>query len=191
MNSIQNLSPRLLAYLQSWHATSTAKQVAKGVEVDLPFQDFLNLFEPKQLDSLQRAIDADRIRYQMDKENAFAFVLTWTSYAACTGNKFNKDTATVCSRQKSKAINTPQAGDKLRASHKQAISAKLTGVPKDEDHRKAIGDGNRGKPKAAWTDERRQDRRNQIAAKKAEEAQTRKAAEDAAWSRLQASRGDA
>jgi len=191
MTDIQNLSQRLTAYLQSWHTTATNKQIAAGVEVDLPFQDFVDLFAPEQLDSLQRAIDANRIRYQMRDTNPFAFVLTWKSYAACSTGKLSKDTATVCSRQKSAQINLPQAGDKLRDGHKQAISEALTGLTKSDEHKKAIGEANKGKAKEPWTDERKQARRAQLAAKKAAQTQQRRAAETAAWERLQASRGDA
>lgn len=189
MNSILNISPRLLAYLQAWHSTSTQKQIDAGMDVDLPFQDFLNLFEVAQLNSLQRAIDANRIRYQMADTNDYAFVLTWKSYAACSTGKFNKDTATVCSRLKSAQINLPQAGDTLREDHKKAIAISLTGVPKTDDHRAAMSAAAKGNPKAAWSEERKEARRQQIADKKAAEQIARREAENAAWARLETTRG--
>jgi hypothetical protein len=180
-----------LAYLESWHETSTNNQKAAGVEVDLPFQDFLDLFGQDQLNSLQRAIDADRIRYQMDADNKFAFVLSWKSYSHRSSNKMNKDTAIICSRMKSAAINLPQAGDKLREAHKKAISESLTGLEKTDDHKKAIGEANKGKAKEPWSDERKEARRNLLAQKKATKSEARKAAEDAAWARLKKEQGDA
>jgi len=191
MNSILNISPNLLAYLKSWHQTSTGNKTAAGHTVDLPFQDFLDLFEPKQLKTLQDAIDANRIRYLQDKGNKYAFVLTWKSYAARSTGQFNKDTATICSRLKSKAINLPKAGDTLREDHKAAISAKLTGMAKSDEHRANMSEAAKGSKKAAWTPERKEARRQQIAEKKAAAAATRKAAEDAAWARIEAlRRGD-
>lgn len=190
MNSILNISPNLLAYLKSWHQTSTGKKAAAGHSVDLPFQDFLDLFEPRQLKTLQDAIDANRIRYLQSVDNKFALVLTWKSYAARSSGHFNKDTATICSRLKSATINLPQAGDTLREDHKAAIAAKLTGVGKSDEHRANMSASAKGSKKAAWTPERKEARRQQIADKKAVDAATRKAAEDAAWARLEAMRRD-
>ncbi|WP_088184041.1 hypothetical protein [Sphingobium sp. Z007] len=188
MNSILNISPKLLAYLKSWHSTSTGKQAAAGHTVNLPFQDFLDLFEPRQLKTLQDAIDANRIRYLQNEDNKFAFVLTWKSYAARSTGQFNKDTATICSRQKSATINLPQSGDTLRDDHKAAISAKLSGVAKSDEHRANMSAAAKGSSKVAWTSERKEARKQQIAAKKAAEAATRKSSEDAAWARLDAAR---
>lgn len=187
---ITDLSPRLLAYLQSWHETSTRKKIEAGYEVDLPFSDFLNLFTKRQLDSLQKAIDADRIRYQQDVENKFAFVLTWKSYAACSTGRFDKETATVCSRAKSAQINLPKQGDKLRPKHRAKIAAGLMGKEKTQEHRDNIGDGGRGVPKQAWTEERKDARRQLLAKKKAEKLAAQRAAQDAALAALEAQSKD-
>lgn len=181
---LTDVSPRLLAYLQSWHTTSTQKQVDAGNEVDLPFSDFLNLFTKRQIDSLQKAIDADRIRYQQSVENKFAFVLTWKSYAARSTGRFDKNTATICSRAKSAQINLPQKGDKLRDGHREGISQSLSGLEKSEEHKKAISEASKGQPKAAWTPERKEARKAQLAQKKAEKLAAQNAAQDAALAEL-------
>lgn len=162
-----DISPRLLAYLASWHATSTKRKAAQGIQVDLSFDEFLVLIDKRQMKSLQRAIDSNRIRDQQNEKNPFAYVLTWKSYAACSSRVFNRDTACVCSRMKSARINLPQAGDKLRPEHAAAIGAKLRGKAKTPEHRKAISQGSRGTSKTPWTEERKAARRAQIVARKA------------------------
>lgn len=184
MNHASNLSSRLLAYLQSWHTTSTQKQAEAGHVVDLPFQDFLNLFEQRQLKTLEDAIEANRIRYLMDAKNKYAFVLTWKSYAARSSGVFNSETATICSRMKSQILSKPKAGDTLRDGHKAAIATTLTGVAKSDEHRANMSIAAKGNSKAAWTPERKEARRQQIADKKAEAAVKRKEAENAAWAKL-------
>lgn len=161
------LSPRLLGYLTSWHATSTAAKAAAGNTVNLPLDDFLALFEKRQLASLERAIVESRIGTQQHEENPYAYVLTWVSYSACSAGVFDRTTACVCSRAKSARINLPAKGDKLRPGHAKNIAKALTGVSKSDDHKKAISEGTRGVAKAKWSDERRADRRALRAAQKA------------------------
>ena len=161
-----NISDQLMAYLKSWYATSTDNQRKAGVEVALTFEEFLALFEKRQFSSLQKAIDLNRLRYQQDEKNQYAYVLTWQSYAARSTNILSKDTAIVCSRMKSSTINLPQKGDKLRPSHCQSLSRSLTGKPKSEEHRKNISEGKKGRKISGWTEERKAARRAQIAARK-------------------------
>lgn len=181
MNDTKNVSPKLLAYLQSWHQTSTSKKAKQGIQVNLTFEQFFELFEPRQLNSLQAAIDANRIRYFMAKDNDFAFVLTWRSYAACSTGIFDPSTACITSRLKSRQINTPKSGDKLRAAHKQAISQALTGLEKSDDHKKALSEATKGKKKTPWTQERKDAR---AAQRQAQEAAKRKQAEHNGWTNL-------
>ncbi|MES3097281.1 hypothetical protein [Sphingomonas aerolata] len=160
------LSPRLLGYLTSWHATSTRKQAASGNVVDLSFDAFLGLFEKRQLRSLERAIVEGRLPAQQHETNPYALVLSWRSYSACSLGQFNAQTACVCSRAKSAKINLPQKGDKLRPGHAASIAKALIGVPKSEYHRKAISEGCKGVSKAAWTPERKAARRALLAERK-------------------------
>ncbi len=160
------LSPRLLGYLTSWHATSTRKQAASGNVVDLSFDAFLGLFEKRQLKSLERAIVEGRLLAQQHDQNAYALVLSWRSYRACSSGRFNAQTACVCSRAKSAKINLPQKGDTLRPGHAANIARALKGVPKSDEHKKAISEGAKGVTKAKWSDERRADRRALRAAQK-------------------------
>ncbi len=161
------LSPRLLGYLTSWHATSTRKQAASGNVVDLPFDAFLALFEKRQLKSLERAIVEGRLLAQQHDQNPYALVLSWRSYSACSSGQFNAQTACVCSRAKSAKINLPQKGDTLRPGHAANIAKALKGVPKSDGHKKAISEGTKGVAKAKWSVERRAERRAQIANKTA------------------------
>ncbi|QHD66815.1 hypothetical protein GS397_06990 [Sphingobium yanoikuyae] len=186
MNSKLNVSPRLYAYLVSWHETSTTKQREAGSVVNLPFQDFFDLFTARQLKTLEEAIAANRIRYLMDVKNPYALVLSWKSYAAKSLNVMDKTTATICSRMKSRQINLPQKGDTLREDHKEAIAKKLTGVAKTEEHRANMSLAQKGSKKAGWTEERKAERRKLIADKKAAADVVRKSAEDAAWAQLEA-----
>ncbi len=149
------ISERLTSYLKSWYATSIHNKREAGVEVTLTYSEFLNLFEVRQLASLEKAIEENRIRYQQDENNKFAYVLTWQSYAACSTNVFSRDTALICSRMKSATINLPQKGDKLRDSHCQNLSRSLTGKRKSEEHRKNISEGKKGRKIRGWTEERK------------------------------------
>lgn len=185
-----NISPALMNYLKSWHQTSTAKQTKNGATVNLPFQDFLDLFDPKQITTLQNAMDAQRIRYFMNEKNDFAFVLTWVSYAARSSNVFDKTTATICSRLKSRQLATPQKGDTLRDDHKDAISKTLTGKAKTIEHAGNISVGKKGVPISGWTEERKEARKKQLADKKAAQLAASNAAQDAAWARMDAKAGD-
>lgn len=167
---MNKISPALMGYLRSWYDTTVQNKRAGGVVVELTFPEFLTLFKPRQLRTLQIAIDANRLRYLQDIENGFAFVATWKDYAARSTNNWNLATATICSRTQSARINLPQAGDKLRPEHCANISKSLTGLEKSEEHKLAISEGSKGKPKAAWTPERRAARSAQ---RKAQEAAKR------------------
>jgi hypothetical protein len=165
-----HLSERLSAYLESWHAGTVRKKREAGYEVTLTFQQFVALFEEHQLASLQRAIDADRLRYLQDEHNPFAYVATWRSYDACSTGIYSAETACICSRQKSKAINKVQKGSKLRQTHREAISRGLTGKARSEEAKEAISAGKKGVPIAPWSEERKAAR---SAARKAQEAAKR------------------
>ena len=162
-----NLSERLMAYLTSWHAGTVRKKREAGYLVTLTFPQFVALFKDRQLASLQRAIDANRLRYLQDKKNPLAYVATWRSYDACSTGVYSADTACICSRQKSKAINKVQKGSKLRSTHCKAISDGLTGKPRSDEAREAISAGKKGVPIRGWTEERKAERRALLAAKKA------------------------
>jgi hypothetical protein len=162
-----DLSPNLLAYLKSWHNTTITRKSQAGYTVDLPFEDFLGLLSKRQLSSLQKAIDEHRLQSQQSRESPYALVATWRSYAACSSGRYDKTTATICSRMKSAPINMPRAGDKLRDSHRTRISEGLAGKRKSAEHRQAISQACAGTPKAGWSDERKAERRKLLAAKKA------------------------
>lgn len=162
-----DLSPNLLAYLKSWHNTTITRKAQAGYAVDLPFEDFLALLTKRQLASLQKAIDQQRLQSQQNRNNPYALVATWRSYAACSSGRYDKTTATICSRMKSAAINMPRAGDKLRDSHRQRIATGLAGKSKSSEHRQAISESSKGGKKQPWSEERKAARRQQIAAKKA------------------------
>jgi len=168
---MENISTQLMAYLKSWHPTTVRRKTGAGMIVNLTFDEFLSLFEKRQLSSLQKAIDADRIRYQQDEKSPYAYVATWKSYAACSSGIYNIETALICSRMKSSKINLPTAGDKLRPSHCASISKSLAGKGKTEEHCLAISDAKKGKKISGWTEERKAARRTlrqaQEAAKRA------------------------
>ena len=178
------ISPKLLAYLRSWHGTATTRKRQAGNTVDLSFQAFLLLFSSRQLASLQRAIDNNRIRYLQSDQNGMAYVLTWRSYAACSTGSFNSDTACVCSRWKSAQLNLPQPGDKLRPGHKAKISAALAGKPKSEEHAASISEALTGRtlgdehkanlrhPKRPWTEERKRAASERASAREAAKRET-------------------
>lgn len=163
----QTITPELLAYLTAWHATTVRKKLEAGNEVDLPFDDFLGLFEKRQLKSLQRAIDDDRLQGLQNRNNEFAYVATWRSYAACSSGRYDKTTAIVCSRLKSKAINQAKPGDTLRPSHRENIRKSLTGVSKSDEHKASISAALKGANKSAWSPERKAERRALNEAKRA------------------------
>jgi len=150
-----DISSALMSYLKSWYTTSSNKQTKAGVSVTLTFEEFLALFEKRQLASLQTAIDTNRIRYQQDDKNQFAYVLTWRSYAARSTNVLSKDTAIVCSRMKSASLALPQKGDKLRPGHCMKVSKGLIGKAKSEEHAKHISEGKKGQKIAGWSEERK------------------------------------
>lgn len=147
------------AYLHRWYEESLRTKEAQGYTIDLSFEHFLALFSPKQLRSLEQSYVDGRIYHVQAAANPLAYVLTWKSYAACSTGLFNRNTACICSRQKSRQINMPNKGDVLRPSHRKKLSRKLTGVPKLQEHKDAISAASKGKPKAAWTPERKAERR--------------------------------
>lgn len=163
---MDNLSPDLLAYLQKWHNTTVTRKAEAGHQVDLPFPDFVSLFKPKQIKSLQNAIAEDRLHYFQREDNEFALVASWRSYAAVSSGIYNKDTAIICSRMKSAQINLPAPGDKLRPSHRAKIGDAKRGVPQSPEHREALSVALTGQPKKPWTEQRKADRRADIAARK-------------------------
>ena len=151
----QELSGRLLAYLTSWHSNTVEKQIAAGNKANLSLSEFIGLFAKRQLASLQKAIDDNRLRYQQSAENPYAYVATWKSYAARSTGIYDVTTACICSRMKSAKINLPARGDELRASHRANIADALTGKAKTAEHREAIGQGCRGVKKEPWSAERK------------------------------------
>lgn len=162
-----SISPRLHAYLTSWFHTSTGNKADAGVVVELTFDQFLSLFEKRQLASLETAIMRNRLRDQQGSENPLAYVLTWRSYVARSSNVYSVETAMVCSRRKSAKLGLPAKGDMLRPSHCENISTSLTGVAKTDEHCANISAGKRGQKIAGWSDERKAERRQQIADRKA------------------------
>ncbi len=161
------ISDRLTAYLTSWYATSTQNKREAGATVQLTFPEFLNLFAERQLQTLEQAIVKNRLRYLQDVKNEYAFVLSWRSYRLREAGLFNRDTAIVCSRMKSRQINRPAKGESLSPRHRASISRGLTGVEKKPGHRENLSASLSGKPKAGWSDERKAARRALLAAKKA------------------------
>jgi hypothetical protein len=159
----QDLSDDLLAYLRAWHATTVSRKLAAGHRVDLPFAHFLDLFEERQLASLQSAVEEDRLNGLQDRDNPYAYVATWRSYAARSSGIYDKTTAFICSRMKSDAINKPKPGDVLREDHRAAISKTLTGMPKSDDHKAALSEALKGTTKQPWSAERKAERRRQNA----------------------------
>lgn len=156
---MENISPQLTAYLLSWYHTTVQSKTNAGVIVNLSFDEFLSLFEQRQLTSLQKSLDANRIRYQQEDKSPFAYVATWKSYAACSTGVWDINTALICSRMKSAQINLPAAGDKLRPSHCQNIGRALKGKSKSEEHCRNISDSKKGKKIAGWSEERKAARR--------------------------------
>ena len=152
---MENISHQLVAYLRSWYETTVKSKTAAGVLVNLTFDEFLSLFGKRQLASLQKALDANSIRYLQDEKSPYAYVATWKSYAACSSGVYDINTALVCSRMKSAKVNLPAAGDKLRPSHCASISKSLTGVETTDDHCQAIREAKKGKKIAGWSDERK------------------------------------
>lgn len=144
------LSPRLKAYLQSWFNTATGRKRAQGLIVELTFEQFVQLFKPRQIKTLEDAIAANRLRYLQQAANPFAFVLTWTSKEARAAGVFNASTAMVCSRQRSQQIHHLRAGDSHRpdtlvkmrkpksASHKANMKK-----PKSEEHKARMAEAAR------------------------------------------------
>jgi hypothetical protein len=161
-----NLSEELAAYLTKWHATTVKKKLHAGCEVNLSLDEFVSLLEKRQLNSLQKAMDEERLEGQQNSRSPFAYVATWKSYAARSTNIYNAQTAVICSRMKSERINRPMPGDVLRPAHREKISHGLTGRELTPEHRQNISHGCKGVPKAAWTEQRKADRRAQLAAKK-------------------------
>jgi hypothetical protein len=149
------LSDELRSYLEKWFNTSTANQTRRGVEVRLTLEQFHELIGPKRAASLQRAIDQNRLAGQMHEENPYAYVLTWASYNARSTNVFDETTAIVCTRLESSRRKLPQKGDTLRASHRQALSKKLSGRTLSQDHKDNISKGRSGQPGRVWTQEQK------------------------------------
>jgi hypothetical protein len=162
-----DLSIELSDYLGKWYKTTTANKADKGATIDLTLDQFVGLFEKRQLTSLQKAIDENRLAALQNKKNPFAYVATWRSYEACSTRVWNSETALICSRMKSSTVNLPVRGEKLRPEHKAKIARKLTGKPKSAEHRQSISDSTKGGSKSEWTEERRAKRRADIAARKA------------------------
>jgi hypothetical protein len=150
-----DISPALRAYLNSWYDTTAENKRKQDVVVELTFDQFVGLFEKRQLASLQKSIDTNRLRYMQDDKNAFAYVATWKSYSARSTNVWSVETALICSRSKSSTVNLPQPGDKLRPLHRERISNSLTGRTLSDDHRSNISQGCKGVSKTPWPEDRR------------------------------------
>ena len=166
------LSPELTDYLTKWFNTSCAKQVAKGVIVNLTYSDFIELLTPRRAKSLQKAIDQGRLTGQQHEENPYAYVLTWISYAARSTYVFDKATACVCTRMESRSRNLMKQGDTMRPEHRDnlsraltertfsdehrdSLSASLTGLAKTDEHRRAISESMKAVPPREWTQEQK------------------------------------
>lgn len=160
------LSDALRTYLEKWHATTVRKKTEAGHEVRLSFDEFVALFKPSHLASLDRAMAANRLNYFQNEKNQFALVASWRSYAACSSGVYDSSTAIICSRNLSKQLSLPKPGDKLRLSHRANVSKAKMGVPQTQEHREAISAALKNQPKQPWTDERKAARRAQIAQKK-------------------------
>ena len=152
---MNQLSPNLTGYLRSWYDTTAENKRTEKVVVELTFDQFVSLFDKRQLRSLQKSIDCNRLRYMQSVDNAFAYVATWKSYAARSSNVWSVETALVCSRSKSATVNLPGPGDKLRPDHCANISKSLSGRRLSDDHKANISESSQGSTKAPWSEERR------------------------------------
>lgn len=149
------ITPELEEYLHKWYKTSTEAKRANGVTIDLSFGDFLSLLTEKRAASLQKAIEGNYLHRQMARDNPYAYVLTWQSYAARSSSVFNLNTATICTRMKSQMLAIPQKGDKLRDSHKANLSKRLTGRQLSTSHKRNISEARKAQPGRQWTPEQK------------------------------------
>lgn len=176
-NTLESMS--LQEYFVKWFTSAVTRMASKGVTIDITFLDFMTkVVTPRQYASLQKTMDAGWLNSRQATSNDRAYVITWKSYAARTSNVFNLETACFCTRAESEKRSKPAKGEALRPSHRANISKKLRGVPKTEEHAGAISEALTGrtlslehkqnlkKPKAPWTEERKAQRRAQIAARK-------------------------
>lgn len=176
-NTLENMT--LQEYFVKWFTSAVTRMASKGVTIDITFLDFMTkVVTPRQYASLQKTMDAGWLNSRQATSNDRAYVITWKSYGARSTNVFNLETAYFCTRAESEKRSKPAKGEALRPSHRANISKKLRGVPKTEEHAGAISEALTGrtlslehkqnlkKPKAPWTEERKAQRRAQIAARK-------------------------
>ena len=159
------ISKRLHGYLKSWYTTSTSRKIEKSIKVTLTFDEFVSLLSPNQLATLERSLNCGWLEYLQTENNPYALVLTWKSYSARSSRVFSVETATVCSRHKSKQINIIQKGDAMRPEHREAISKGKKGKPLDTKHKENISKGKKGKKIKGWSEERKAARRALLAQK--------------------------
>lgn len=141
------ISEQLDTYLRGWFAKSRDYQLKEGRLFELTYEDFIELWGTRRLLTMEQHLSNGSVYNRMNAANLFGYVLTWKSYSAAQTGVMTKENAQVCIRSKSIADNKMKKGDKHKpsarakisaakqgkthsASHKQNISASLTGVKK-------------------------------------------------------------
>ena len=153
-----------------FYSRSAAYQATQDVRFELTFDDYLELFEPRLLNSMARSFAKGTIEARQSSEHAF--VLSWKSRQHKLAGVMNAESALICPRKVSihncrylpgeerdekarKKMSDKKKGKKRPEAVKQKIAETKTGQTYDDAHRKAISDALKGKPKSAASNERR------------------------------------
>lgn len=171
-----DLTAELTAYLNSWYETAKAKQTKRGVAFHLSFDEFLELWGTRRLRTMQKHMDDGTIYKRMNGENPFAFVFTWKNYRAKQQGVMCRETAQVCTRQKSRMDCSMKKGDEHTPSAKAKIAAKKLGIPRDDDTKAKISKSMKGKNRKPMSEEQKL---------------VRKLAAQASWAERKAAKGGA
>lgn len=122
------MTPQLSLFLQGWYEKAELRQSGKGRIIDLSYEDFLGLFSKRQLDTLEKHMADGSIYGRQNRENKYALVLSWKSFALSQAGVMHPEAMQICARWKSEADCRMGKGDKHSAKSKAKISKARTGT---------------------------------------------------------------
>lgn len=155
-----------------FYSRSAKYQNSKGVTFTLTFDQYLDLFDTRLLNSMGRSFLKGTIEKRQQSD--YAFVLSWTSRQNKLAGVMNSETALICPRKVSihnckylpgeerdakarKKMSDKKKGKARPEAVKQKISETKTGQTYDEAHCAAISAGLKGKAKSPESNERRRE----------------------------------
>lgn len=132
------MSPTLSLFLQGWYEKAQTRQLARHRIFVLTYEEFLGLFNERQLKQLEKYADDGSLWARQNDENPYALVLTWKSFKAAKAEVMDASTAQICARYKSLIDCSMNEGDEHSDESKARIAKARLGTTQTQETKAKI-----------------------------------------------------